>query len=633
MHIRSVISLVLMLAFVKLTAQNKIQYAAAFIPDSLKKNALAVTREEIVNLTITQPGKGRKEVRSVVTVLNEKGKEFQLFVEMYDQFRKLEDIEINTYDAAGNFMRRYKKRDLEKVVSDDGESLVSDNKMIYGEIKTDNYPFTIESNYTVRYDGLIDYEDFYPSFTNIATQHAVYTVITSNANKLRYHNYKYDLKPKIENTGNTVRYVFEVSNVPPPVVEPGAASRDIPRVKLAPTLFEMDGYPGDMSTWTGFGQWFSTLMSQSLELPEERKAFFQNLVGNETSDIRKVEILYRYLQENFRYVGIQLGIGGWKPFPAQFVDKKKYGDCKALSNYMQAMLKCVNIKSHYAIINSGNDEVPVDKSFPTNNFNHVIVCVPLAKDTVWLECTSRTAPFNKLGLSTENRNAFIITEQGGAMVETPRSAAPDNTVKTFSRLKLHEDGSGSVIANMAYTGQYKEQYNYYLFDTDEQQKKEFLFNQFGFKQPDKMKLEKTEGTGDGYPAHLEMEYEKLPEFSAGSKHFINPRIYRFWSFALPKIEKRTSDYYTVPRVKSDSSILELPEGYEIDQLPKSVKFSTSLCSYESNYSFDPAKRQIISICRIQINSHIVPASKYQETAKFFSDVITDQQQKIVAVKR
>src|SRR5687767_6238139 len=115
MHIRSVISLVLMLAFVKLTAQNKIQYAAAFIPDSLKKNALAVTREEIVNLTITQPGKGRKEVRSVVTVLNEKGKEFQLFVEMYDQFRKLEDIEINTYDAAGNFMRRYKKRDLEKV--------------------------------------------------------------------------------------------------------------------------------------------------------------------------------------------------------------------------------------------------------------------------------------------------------------------------------------------------------------------------------------------------------------------------------------------------------------------------------------------------------------------------------------
>jgi hypothetical protein len=300
---------------------------------------------------------------------------------------------------------------------------------------------------------------------------------------------------------------------------------------------------------------------------------------------------------------------------------------------MQAMLKAVDINSHYAIINAGNDEMPVDKSFSINAFNHVIVCVPLAKDTVWLECTSRTAPFNKLGLFTENRNAFLITDQGGIMVETPRSSPLDNAVKAFSHLKLEPDGSGSAITNISYSGNFTEEYNHYFFDADEQAKKEFLFNNFGFKQPDKIKLEKARTEEETYPAHLELEYEKIAEFSAGSKHFINPRIYRFWSFALPKIENRVTDYLIVPRIKTDTTILQIPEGFEIDQLPKPVKINSSLCAYESNYVFDKEKRQIISSCSIRINSHIIPASKYDETAKFFSDVLYDQQQKIVASQK
>ena len=78
-----------------------------------------------------------------------------------------------------------------------------------------------------------------------------------------------------------------------------------------------------------------------------------------------------------RYVNIKLGIGGLKPLPATFVDQKKYGDCKALSNYMNALLKAVGIKSYYAIINAGANEEPATPSFPGDNFDHIILCVPL----------------------------------------------------------------------------------------------------------------------------------------------------------------------------------------------------------------------------------------------------------------
>jgi len=614
-------------------AQHKKEYAASLIPDSLKKDALAVTREELVNLVIKKPGKGRQEVKSVITILNEKGKQYQYFQEEYDRFQKLEDIEINSYDAEGYFMKRYKKRDLEKAASDDGISIVTDNKVMYGFINTEKYPFTIEFNYTIKYDGIIDYNDFFPSLPDVSTQRSVYAITAETSNKVRFKSYKCNLAPKMEIIGDVTHYRFEVVNVKPAAYEVHAAKRDIPHVKIAPSSFEMDDLVGDMSTWQGFGKWISALNKQSIHLNEDRADYFRSMVKDAVTEKDKIAILYNYLQENFRYVSIQLGIGGLKPFPADFVDKKKYGDCKALSNFMRAMLNVVNIKSYYSIINAGSDQLPVDKDFSQNSFNHVILCVPQVKDTIWLECTSRTQPFGKLGPFTENRNAFLITETGGVMVETPRSNPEDHSIHSFSTLQLLEDGSGMAVVEMKHGGNYTELLNANLFESNENEKNDFLFNQFGLKQPDEIKIKKKDVSGRNYTAHLEMKYEKLPDFSAGSKHFLSPRIYRFWNLALPKNEKRLTDYYLdFPRIKIDTTIINLPEGYRVETLPKATRIKSEMGEYESNYQFDEMKRQLMTSCRIRVKNHIIASSKYNQAAKFFSDILTEQQQKIVVMK-
>ena len=45
----------------------------------------------------------------------------------------------------------------------------------------------------------------------------------------------------------------------------------------------------------------------------------------------KIRVLYRYLQQNHRYISVQVGIGGMQPISASAVYTNGYGDCKGLS--------------------------------------------------------------------------------------------------------------------------------------------------------------------------------------------------------------------------------------------------------------------------------------------------------------
>ena len=66
------------------------------------------------------------------------------------------------------------------------------------------------------------------------------------------------------------------------------------------------------------------------------------------------------MQNNTRYISIQLGIGGWRPFEAAYVASKGYGDCKALSNYMYSLLKEAGILSYYTLVKAGAGEEDIN---------------------------------------------------------------------------------------------------------------------------------------------------------------------------------------------------------------------------------------------------------------------------------
>ncbi len=184
-------------------------------------------------------------------------------------------------------------------------------------------------------------------------------------------------------------------------------------------------------------------------LPDEIKKKVHDLTDNLKDDKEKVFGLYDFLQQNTRYVSIQLGIGGWQPFEASYVAEKKYGDCKALSNYMIALLKEAGITGKYIEIFAGESPPPFIEDFPFSQFNHVISCVPLKKDTIWLECTSQTKSAGYMGSFPGDRNAILIDETGGHLVHTPVYKVADNL--QLRKVKAIADKEGNLNAEIMST--------------------------------------------------------------------------------------------------------------------------------------------------------------------------------------
>ncbi len=614
-----------------LPASAQSPYDLKAIPDAVKNKASIIVHQEDISFEVENLEKANLSVHKVFTVMNEEGKPALLFNEYSTKYVLLDDVEIRVYDANGKQTGKYKKKDMSTVAT--GEGLIEDGYVTYYPISTASYPVTVDIRYEKKFKSTLAIPAYRFIDFGEGIVESSYTAKVPVDIPLRYKGKNTSIEPVITEEGKYKMYKWAVKNLAPIDYEEGAVSyRDrYPQVSIVCDKFTHYGFEGDFSSWKNYGQWINALYNGLDDLPADRQQFFSQLVQGTPDKKEKIKRIYQYLQKNFRYVSIQLGIGGMRPFSADFTDKKKYGDCKALSNYMKAALKAVGIQSHVAIINAEYDEEPVDPDFPADRFNHVILCVPNEKDSIWLECTSSTAEFGELGTFTENRNALLITDGGGVLVATPKSHAETNTQSRITTVMLSDDLSAITETVFTSKGAYHELMNELMGENRDDQKRAIV-SIFGSKQPDDFEFLK-DPSADDHLSKLNMIIGKLPGFVSGAKLFISPRIYKMWTRNLPKAENRKLDYYFhFPLKETDTTILKLPAGIKPDALPKETELKCDYASYKTHYWINDTENSIYSTTTLILKQHKIPASGYASVKKFFDDVIQDDAQKIVVQK-
>jgi len=610
-------------------------YSASGIPDSLKEDANSVVRYNLEEFDVRGPGKAVIKVHSIVTVLNEKGnREAEIVLPYNRKFSSVSSFEMIVYDADGKVLKKYHKSDMYEHAAQEEETLVTDDRLMIAGHTIANYPTTIEMVYEIDRNSMINIGQWSIQQSEQSIQNSSCRLTISADAGFQYLNRNTGIKPQKTNNGGKDIYTWQVTNLKAFKPEAGTMLwRVVPEVLFSQNKFEYYGVPGDISNWQNYGKWQQALNSDVCTLSPQRVAEIKRMTDTIKTDKEKARFLYKYLQQSMRYVNIKLGIGGLKPLPATFVDEKKYGDCKALSNYMYALLKAVDIPSYFTVVTAGANEEPADAKFPFDGFNHIILCIPFKNDTTWLECTDSHQPFGLLGSFTENRNALLVTEDGGRLVNTPKSTPQENQFNSEAHITLQPDGSAKTHIKILSTGEYR---GLYIAVTaaklDEQ--KQFWQEQLNMKQPSALDVESGKDAEGIKQIDLDLEYDKFCDVMAGDKQFYQSAAFKLWANTVPVTEKRKTDFYWEwPKTKSCVTTIDLPQGFEVESLPANASLKFSYGNYDLTYVYNKDKNQVVSTARFVLNNQVIPAAKYTEMQQFMDAVVKAQNKKLVIHKK
>jgi hypothetical protein len=611
-------------------------YNVALIPDSLMKDARAVMREEEYVLEIKSPDKAIEKEHHVFTILNENADNIGGYSSWYDKFTSINWIDGILYDAKGKEVKHVKKKDMEDRSYVSEETLADDVRMKMHNFYCRVYPYTVDYDEEDEMNGILHFSGWAPLYSSgISTQHSKYVIIAPANYQVRYKPVNCNFQPVVTTSGDKKIYTWEISNLPARAREFAGPSWEeiVPHVLFAPSDFEAQGYKGNMSSWENFGKFINDLRAGRDVLPDDVKRKVHELTDHLTDPRQKVYVLYDYLQKNTRYISIQLGIGGWQPFPANYVATKRYGDCKALSNFMVALLKEAGINANYVVIYGGENVPELVDDFPSLQGNHIVTCVPMGKDSIWLECTNQNMPADFMGTFTGDRKAILINEDGGHIVRTPSYSAKDNTRSRVVDATIADDGTLDANVNTRYSGcQYMEPF-WVIHDYTPDEKQKYLNDLFNLPTyaVDKSNYEEQKGT---IPVIREYLHVVSPSYASvsGKRLFVNPNLFDRSSYRLPADSVRHYDFVDREAFMDiDSVTLKIPAGYQPETLPQDVVIDTRFGKYTASVKMMPDR--IVYYRRYEEARGRFPPADYQELVKFYERLYKADHSRIVLVKK
>ncbi|MDP4290536.1 MAG: DUF3857 domain-containing protein, partial [Bacteroidota bacterium] len=594
-------------------------YAVTLIPDSLKQNAHSVIRESIEDLEMMNINTGTKKIKKVVTVLDQNGVNDAVMVIHYDKNSKVQFRQANIYDKDGKRVKKIKQSEIMDIPAYDGATLYTDVRRYAYKPYYGDYPYTIEYEYEISCSNMISYEYWTPfEGFNSAVEHARFTF--SHPSNLQFRKKEINLEGKstITNVAGNVSETWEYKRTCARENEPYGISiwEKVPLVCLMPVQLAYDNHIGNADNWADYGKWVYNLWAGRDQLDEAEKTKIKEMLSNIPDTLQKIKKLYTYMQERTRYVSIQLGIGGLQPYPAQTVSSTGYGDCKALSNYMHALLGQISVASFPALVSSGRYIEPIYHDFPNfKQFDHAILCVPFRNDTIWLECTNQTIPFGFLGDFTDDRDVLLITSDGGIFAHTSRYAPPDNLKVNHAEFDISPDGTANCFIRTRYKGLQYDEISDLLTITPEEQRKWMLknsdlpslqLNNYTINS-DKQLIPTViidESTTSRNYASFSGNYMILP------LNILNP---------LGAIQKmtnpRTTDFM-IPRstIDYDTLVYKVPANYKIDFLPEGKTINTPFGDYTS--SVKVVDRKIIYARRFELKQGRFKATEYNDFYEF-----------------
>lgn len=224
------------------------------------------------------------------------------------------------------------------------------------------------------------------------------------------------------------------------------ATADVPKLEREPFAADSNGIDQYINlaapiTWADVARWYSQLSRDRYVVTPALDSALADVLrtaGARTLD-DSLRAVHRWVAQDFRYVSLSLGIGGFQPRLPAAVLETRYGDCKDKATLFIALAQRMGARAYPVLLSSSGG---IARDLPSAQaFDHMIAAVDRPGGYLYLDLTSDLTPFGSLPPSEQGEFGLVVHPDGrGEEIAFPADSTGANRDVSLLEGEISPDG-------------------------------------------------------------------------------------------------------------------------------------------------------------------------------------------------
>jgi transglutaminase-like putative cysteine protease/tetratricopeptide (TPR) repeat protein len=203
--------------------------------------------------------------------------------------------------------------------------------------------------------------------------------------------------------------------------------------------------------WAAVGRWYWGLVRDQLIADDRLRGVVRDITRGLTDDRAKVRAIYNWVIAHTRYVALEFGIHGFKPYLVPQICARGFGDCKDKASVIVTMLREAGIEASLVLLRTRHNGNIATEPASLAVFDHAIAYVPSLD--LFLDGTAQHSGVDELPGGDQGVMALVVDGRGDArLVQTPVYTPERNRTVATAELTLRADGGAALSVTQELRG-------------------------------------------------------------------------------------------------------------------------------------------------------------------------------------
>lgn len=310
---------------------------------------------------------------------------------------------------------------------------------------------------------------------------------------------------------------------------------------------------------------------------------------------------------------------------------KKIGNASEVNLNLVLLLRKLDISANPLVLSTRSNGVLPQYSVSFDKLNYVAAHAVIGDKTYLLDATEENLPLGLLPERALNGRGMLVLKEGFQWVDL--NPVKKDKITSFFKLKLSADGTmkGDWTKMCSDYAALDLRNHYKTFNSQDDYLKSIENDNIGLS-VDKYTISDFDSLQNPVKEDFTVVL-KNKATKTNNQLFVNPILMDKWTENPFKQEQRIYPVdFTTPIEKSLIVYLELPEGYEVEQLPKNTKMALPENSASFQMQTALTESGVQMVFKFNINKPIFYTAEYPDLKIYFDELVKKQSEMLILKK-